>query len=359
MLQDWFVSVRMGDQGICLVMWKRVGCYHPGNKISHHDKMPGMEKVDARKLPRDAQDEMRRQAMRMREELKLPWKEIARVVGVNVSTVIGWPKRYQREGTSGLKSKTRGRRYLSGRTLTLVQEWQLRSVIVGENPKQMSLPYALWNRRAVMQLVKVLFDIDMPIRTVGEYLLRWGYTPQRPMKRALEQNPVKVEQWMNETYPTIVARAKAEGAVIYWGDETAVAEDGYWLRGDALAGQTPVLAAPSKRHGLSMISAISNQGLVRFEFIEEAMNAGLFIGFMEKLVADSAQKVFLILDNLKVHHAKKVTAWLAEHKVRIAVFYLPPYAPEINPDEYLNRDFKTVLRTSDRDKSKNALMQKA
>jgi transposase len=254
-----------------------------------------MEKIDARKLPRDAQDEMRRQAMRMREELKLPWKEIARVVGVNVSTVIGWSKRYLREGTAGLKSKTRGRRYLSGRTLTLVQEWQLRSVIVGENPKQMSLPYALWNRRAVMQLVKVLFDIDMPIRTVGEYLLRWGYTPQRPIKRALEQNPVKVEQWMHETYPTIAARAKAEGAVIYWADETAVAEDGHWLRGYAPAGQTPVLAAPSKRYGLSMISAISNQGLVRFEFIEEAMNTELFIEFMEKLVADSPQKVFLIL----------------------------------------------------------------
>jgi transposase len=321
--------------------------------------MPGMEKVDARKLPRDAQDEMRRQAMRMREELNLPWKEIARVVGVNVSTVIGWSKRFQREGVVGLKSKTRGRRYLSGRTLTLVQEWQLRSVIVGENPKQMSLPYALWNRRAVMQLVKVLFDIDMPIRTVGEYLLRWGYTPQRPIKRALEQNLVKVEQWMNETYPTIAARAKAEGAVIYWGDETAVAEDGHWLRGYAPAGQTPVLAAPSKRHGLSMISAISNQGLVRFEFIEEAMNTELFIGFMEKLVADSSQKVFLILDNLKVHHAKKVTAWLEEHQARIEVFYLPPYSPEINPDEYLNRDFKTVLRTSDRAKSKNVLLQKA
>ena len=318
-----------------------------------------MEKIDTRKLPRDAQDEMRRQAMRMREELKLPWKEIARVVGVNVSTVIGWSKRYLREGTAGLKSKTRGRRYLSGRTLTLVQEWQLRSVIVGENPKQMSLPYALWNRRAVMQLVKVLFDIDMPIRTVGEYLLRWGYTPQRPIKRALEQNPVKVEQWMHETYPTIAARAKAEGAVIYWADETAVAEDGHWLRGYAPAGQTPVLAAPSKRYGLSMISAISNQGLVRFEFIEEAMNTELFIEFMEKLVADSPQKVFLILDNLKVHHAKAVTAWLDEHKARIEVFYLPPYSPEINPDEYLNRDFKTVLRTSDRAKSKNALLQKA
>lgn len=318
-----------------------------------------MEKVDARKLPRDAQDEMRRQAMRMREELRLSWKEIARVVGVNVNTVIGWSKRYQQEGMAGLKSRTRGRRFLSGRTLTLVQEWQLRSVIVGENPKQMSLPYALWNRRAVMQLIKVLFDIDMPIRTVGEYLLRWGYTPQRPIKRALEQNPVKIEQWMNETYPSIAARAKAEGAVIYWGDETAVAEDGHWLRGYAPAGQTPVLAAPSKRHGLSMISAISNQGLVRFEFIEEAMNTELFIGFMEKLVADSPQKVFLILDNLKVHHAKAVTAWLEAHQTQIEVFYLPPYSPEINPDEYLNRDFKTVLRTSDRAKSKNTLLQKA
>ena len=321
--------------------------------------MLGMEKLDARKLPRDAQDEMRRQAMRMREELKLPWKEIARVVGVHVSTVIGWSKRYSMEGSTGLKSKTRGRRYLSGRTLTLAQEWQLRSVIVGENPKQLSLPFALWNRRAVMQMIKVLFDIEMPIRTVGEYLLRWGYTPQRPMKRALEQNPVKVEQWLNDTYPTIAARAKAEGAVIYWGDETAVAEDGHWLRGYAPAGQTPILAAPSKRHGLSMVSAISNPGLVRFEFIEEAMNTDLFIGFMERLIADSSQKVFLILDNLKVHHAKLVTAWLAERKDQIEVFYLPSYSPEINPDEYLNRDFKTELRSSDRATSKKALLNKA
>jgi transposase len=318
-----------------------------------------MEKVDARKLPREAQDEMRRQAMRMRAELELPWREIARVVGVNINTVIGWSRRYVMEGEAGLKSKTRGRQYLSGRTLSLAQEWQLRSIIVGENPKQMSLPFALWNRRAVMQLIKVLFAIEMPIRTVGEYLLRWGYTPQRPMKRALEQNPAKVGQWLNDTYPGIVERAKVENATIYWGDETAVAEDGHWLRGYAPVGQTPILAAPSKRHGLSMISAISNQGLVRFEFIEEAMNTDRFIGFMERLVADSSQKVFLILDNLKVHHAKPVAAWLTERKDRIEVFYLPSYSPEINPDEYLNRDFKTALRSSDRAASKKMLLQKA
>lgn len=318
-----------------------------------------MEKIDARKLPRHAQDEMRRQAMRMRTELGLTWKEIARVVGVNVGTVLNWSRRYATEGAGGLVSKTRGRRFLSGRTLTLAQEWQLRSMIVGQNPNQMSLPFALWNRRAVMELVKVLFDIDMPIRTVGEYLLRWGYTPQRPMKRALEQNPLKVEQWINETYPQIMARAKVEGATIYWGDETAVAEDGHWLRGYAPMGQTPVLAAPSKRHGLTMILAISNQGLVRFEFIEGAMNTDLMIGFLQGLIADSTRKVFLILDNLRVHHAKLVTEWLQEHQEKIEVFYLPPYSPELNPDEYLNREFKTRLRSSDRAQSKSALLEKA
>jgi transposase len=138
-----------------------------------------------------------------------------------------------------------------------------------------------------------------------------------------------------------------------------VAEDGHGLRGYAPAGQTPVLVAPSKRHGLSMISAISHQGRVRFAFLEEAMNTDLFIGFMGRLIADSRQKVFLILDNLKVHHAKQVTAWLAERNDQIEVFYLPSYSPEINPDEYLNRDFKTELRSSSRATSKKALLQKA
>lgn len=318
-----------------------------------------MEKIDTRKLPREAQDEMRRQAMRMREELNLPWHEIAKVVGVHTNTVIGWSKRYAKEGLSGLKSRTRGRRYLSGRTLTLVQEWQLRSAIVGQNPNQLSLPFALWNRRAVMQLVKQLFGIEMPIRTVGEYLLRWGYTPQRPIKRALEQNPVKVEHWLSETYPAIAARAKAQKAIIYWGDETAVAEDGHWIRGYAPMGKTPVLSTPSKRHGLTMVSAVSNQGLVRFEFLEEAMNIDHLVAFMGRLIDDNQQKVFLILDNLKVHHAKVVTEWLEKNKDQIEVYYLPPYSPEINPDEYLNRDFKTRLRTSDRAPNKQVLLDKA
>lgn len=181
--------------------------------------------------------------------------------------------------------------------------------------------------RAVRAHIKQCFLLDLPIRLVRKYLNRWGFTPQRPMKRAFEQQPEAVQRWLQSDYPAIAARVKAEGATIYLGDETAVAGDGHWLRGYAPAGQTLILAAPSKRHGLSMISAISNPGRVCFEFLEEAMNTDLLIGFMERLIADSSQKVFLILDNLKVHHVKRVTAWLAERQGRIEVFYLRPMRP--------------------------------
>ena len=133
----------------------------------------------------------------------------------------------------------------------------------------------------------------------------------------------------------------------------------HWVRGYAPAGNTPVLATPSRRLGLVLVSAISNQGLVRFRFIEQAMNAALFLEFLGQLLADHAQKVFLILDNLKVHHANVVTQWVSEHSGQIELFYLPPYAPERNPTEYLNRDFKTQLRLSARSSTPQALRRKA
>lgn len=318
-----------------------------------------MEKIDARKLPRSALKEMRRVAIRMREELQLSWKEIAKVVGVSTGTVLAWSQRYATQGEAGLESKKPGRTYLSGRTLTLAQEWLVRTILTSESPQMRGLGFALWSRRAVMQLIDKLFGIEMPIRTVGEYLLRWGYTPQRPKQRALEQNPLDVERWMKEIYPVIARHAKEQGAIIYWGDETAVAQDGHWVRGYAPAGQTPVLATPSKRHGLTMVSAVSNQGLVRFEFIQGAMNASRVIDFMQKLIEDSAGKVMLVLDNLRAHHAKEVQQWLQQHQGRIEVFYLPAYAPQSNPDEYLNEDFKKNLRSAARSGSKDELLKTA
>ena len=319
-----------------------------------------MNKIDARKMSRDALKALRGQAMRLREELGLPWREIARVMGLNTTTVFGWAQRYAAEGEAGLISRKPGRAYLSGRTLTLPQEWVLRTILTSQAPSTRGLPFALWNRRAVQGLVKAEFNIDMPIRTVGEYLKRWGYTPQRPNRRALEQKPWDVQRWMQEVYPLIAQQAKQADGTVYWADETAVVQDGHWVRGYAPAGHAPVLAATSQRFGLTMVSAISSKGLVRFEFLEGAATTQTTLGFMQRLVQDSqGHKVFLVLDNLRAHHAKDVSAWVQAHAHEIEVFYLPPYAPQSNPDEYLNRDFKTQLRSANRYSTRDALLEKA
>jgi transposase len=157
------------------------------------------------KLSRDAQEEIRRQAMRLREELALTWKEIARVTGASIGVVPAWSKCYESRGSEGLESQKSGRRAYSVRTLSLVQEYPLRQILEGENPKQMKLAFALWNRRAVMELIEQSFGVKTPTRTAWEYLRRWGDTPQRPMKRALEQNPKQVKVWREECYPGITA----------------------------------------------------------------------------------------------------------------------------------------------------------
>ena len=234
------------------------------------------------------------------------------MVGVYLSTVIGWYKRYSMEGMSGLKSKVCVRRYLSGWAPALAKEWQLRSVIVGENPKQLTLPFGLWSRWAVMRLVKVLFNIEMPIRTVGEYMLHLRYAPLQPMRRALEQSPFGVEQWLNDIYPTNAAGTKAEGAVVCWGVKRR------WQKtGTGYAALHRPDRGPLWRHRASTPcpgDGFRHQqpGGARFEFAGAAMNTDLSIGFMERLIADSRQKVFLFLDSLKVHYASLVSAWLVE-----------------------------------------------
>lgn len=319
-----------------------------------------MEKIDARKLPPEALEHIRRQAFVLRKQ-GYTWADIAEVCGVHVGTVLKWAKRACEGGfDQAVKGGQRGRRHGSGRTLTLVQEAQLKLMIIGSNPAQLKLEFALWNRRAVMQAIRQMFGIDMPIRTVGEYLRRWGFTPQRPIKRALEQNPALLQKWLKDEYPSIAARAKAEGAEIYWADETAVRQDSNWVRGYSMAGLTPELRLPAARLGsTTMVSAITNQGLVRFTFFDGAINTDRFIEFLADLIKDAGRKVFLIVDNLRVHRAKRVTEWVDEHREKIEIFYLPPYAPELNPDEYLNRDLKTSIRSGPIARTATALRDKA
>ena len=163
---------------------------------------------------------------------------------------------------------------------------------------------------------------------------------QRPVKRANKQDEKQIDAWLNEEFPGISERAKAENAEIFFGDEVGIQNTANYAKGYAPVGKTPIVRVEAKKMKINMLSAISKRGKLRFVLYKDNMNAGKLIDFMRRLVRDADKKVFFVLDNLRVHHSKKVTAWLLKHKVEIEVFYLPPYAPEYNPDELLNSDLK-------------------
>src|SRR5512139_307280 len=303
-----------------------------------------MEKIDARRLNQEAQYQMRRQVVRLRKR-GMKYKEIGEVVGITATYACTIFKRYERNGAGAIAKRQRGRRPGEQLTLKEGQAAALQKMIIDKTPDQLKMPYALWTRQAVQQLIKQQYKIAMPIRTVGEYLKRWGFTAQKPAKRAYEQNPKAVKAWMEDEYPRIAQQARAEGAEIHWCDETGVRNDENSVRGYAPKGKTPIMRLNANRKSISMISSITNQGKVRFMVYKDAMNADLFIKFIRRLLKDTGRKVFLVVDNLRTHHSKPVKEWLAAHTDEIEVFYLPSYSPELNPDEYLNCDMKAAVHS--------------
>jgi transposase len=317
-----------------------------------------MEKIDARKLSTDAQQEIRYQVIRLRKQGRKHC-EISEITGVSRSLCSTWWTLYQKEGKKALKIKQRGRPKGSCRTLTADQEKELQKAIRDKCPDQLKLPFALWTRVAVQQLIKQLWAIDMPIRTVGEYLKRWHFTPQKPLRKAYKQNPKAVKAWLDTEYSGIAKRAQKEDAEIHWGDETGLCNDSYHGRSYAPRGETPAIKLHPKCQRVNLISSVTNQGKVRFMIYKDKMNSQTMIKFMERLIKDADKKIFLIVDNLKVHHSYIVKDWLKEHEGEIELFFLPSYSPELNPDEYLNCDLKGGVHSAVPARTKEELKQKA
>jgi len=247
--------------------------------------------------------------------------------------------------------------------LTPQQEKKIQKMIVDRHPEQLKLNFALWTRDAVRLLIRQEYGRNMPIRTVGEYLKRWGFTPQKPVRRAYERCEAGVRRWLDEAYPAIAENARREGAEIHWGDETGLRSDDVNGRGYSPMGQTPVRRAKGTPEKINMISSVTNQGKVRFMFYRGSLNVLVFLDFLKRLIRDArGRKVYLIVDNLRVHHAGKVKQWVAGRRKAIALFYLPSYSPDLNPDEYLNNDLKNGVsrRADNREKgrlAKSALSQ--
>lgn len=317
-----------------------------------------MEKSDGRHSSAEAQEEKRRIAFRMRAA-GYKRGEIARLVAVNPSTIGDWYRVARKKGeAAAITGGQRGAKLGQRRTLNAKQALRIRELMKANMPDELGLSHALWTRRAVIELIRARCHTTLPLTTAGLYLKRWGFTPQKPAKQAYEQQPTAVRQWLDEDYPAIVARAKAEQGVIHWGDETGVKNQCQHGRSYAPKGKTPIQKLPGKRLSLNMISTVTNQGLVRFMLYEEKFTAQIMIRFLKRLVRGSEQKVFLIVDNLSVHHAHLVRDWLEPQKDKIELFFLPSYSPELNPDEYLNGDFKAQVHSGKAARTKKQLKSK-
>jgi transposase len=285
-------------------------------------------------------------------------RDIAAILGVREETVCRWCSHYEQGGTEALPGERTGRPVGSGRRLDVQQAEAIQQLIDSKVPQEVGIASALWTRSAVAALIQQQTGQRLPLRTVGEYLRRWGYTPQKPVRKAYKQDPVAVAEWLDRTYPEIERRAAEEGGEIHWGDETGVRSTCQHSRGYARPQETPELKVPGTRFSVNMISSITNQGKVRWMIYTGKMNAALFIVFLTRLMAGATKKVFLIVDHLSVHEAAKVDAWLADKKARLEVFYLPKYSPERNPDEYLNCDVKGNINTDGLPKDRDELKTK-
>lgn len=302
--------------------------------------MRGMTTRDARSLPAAAQEDLRRKVVRAVVSEGLSQTEAARLFGVTRVAVNGWVRRFREGGVRSLKAQRRGRP--RGTQLAPHEAATTVRLILGRCPDQLLLPFALWTREAVQRLLLTRFGVRLSVWTVGRYLKRWNLTPQKPVRRAYEQDPVAVGRWLTEEYPAIRARARQERAEIHWGDEMGLRSDHQAGRSYGRRGQTPVVPGTGQRFRCNVISTVTNRGRLAFMVFRQGFTGPVFLRFLKRLLRlRRGRKLFLILDQHPVHKARAVHTWLARQKSRIEFFYLPGYSPELNPDELLNQDVKT------------------
>ena len=296
-----------------------------------------MKNGDTRCLSPVAQDALRLRTIRAVHG-GMTQSEAGRVFGVSRQSINTWLKRFGERGLRGLRSRKRGRPRQS--RLTPVQAATTVRVITRGCPDQLGLPFALWTRESVGAYLRRRFGVVVSVWTVGRYLQDWGFTPQKPVRRAYEQDPEAVERWLEREYPAIRRGAKRESAEIQWGDEMGMRSDHQAGRSWGRRGQTPVVFGTGQRFRCNMISTITNRGHLRFMVFRQRFTADVFLGFLGRLLRQTGRKVYLIVDSHPVHKAGRVRKWLRRHQESIRMFFLPAYSPELNPDELLNQDVK-------------------
>lgn len=298
-----------------------------------------MDIKDARTLTPEAQQELRIRVVNAVVNQGMKQVDACRTFGIGKTAVHNWLKAYRKGGKAALKAKKRGRK--PGSRLKGHQAATVVRIITDSCPDQLKLPFVLWTREAVCDLLASRYSINVSVWTAGRYLRRWGFTPQKPIRRAYERNPQAVQRWLDEEYPAIRSQAKVAGAEIHWGDEMGLRSDDQRGRTYSRKGHTPVVPATGQRFGCNMISTVTNHGRMAFMVFQQRFTTEVMITFLKRLVRHNKRPVYLIIDGHPVHRSKKVSEWVAKQHGNIKLFYLPGYSPELNPDEYLNQDVKS------------------
>lgn len=295
-----------------------------------------MDRKGERRVPRRSLKDIRTLAVGALEKGMHP-EDVADLYDVGRSTVYNWRKEYQEKGAAALVVKK-----APGRTPRLAekQREQLRKWIVGKDPRQLQFDFALWTRQMVRDLIRREFGVDYTPQAIGDILRDMGLSPQRPLVRAYEQDPERVRKWKEEEYPAIVKAAKAAGGRIFFCDEARIRTDYHSGTTWAPAGRTPVVRGTGDRKSINMISAISPRGEIHFSFLSGNLNSGLFIDYLKKLMHDIPGPVFLIADGYPSHKSKETLEFVQSTEGRLNLLFLPPYSPELNPDEWVWKSIK-------------------
>ena len=265
---------------------------------------------------------------------------VAAGLGINRRTIYRWIEAFHYGGESALKAKP-----IPGAPpkLDAKQMARLARIVYTKNPLQLNFEFALWTLAMIRVLIRREFAVSLSEVSVGRLMRRLGFSAQRPLYRAWQQDPALVERWRAEDYPKIAARAKREGALIYFADESGIRSDHHAGTTWAPVGQTPVVKATGARYGLNMLSAVNALGHFRFMTVEGRVNASVFRDFLKRLITGMERKIFLIVDGHPAHKARLVSRFVEDNADAIELFFLPPYAPELNPDELAWAHIKTRI----------------
>jgi transposase len=288
-----------------------------------------MTKRDARHLDHKTLEEIRIRAVEQVQSGESP-EDVIRTLGFSRSCIYTWLARYRAGGWGALKAKA-----LLGRPMKIKahqMKW-LYQAVTQHNPLQYRFEFALWTRDMIQVLLRERFGLGLSLSSVGRLLRQLGVSCQRPLFHAFEQDPSRVEAWKRDEFPAIQALAKQQNAEIWFGDESGLRSDYHAGTTWGAKGRTPVVPHTGNRFSLNMLSVVNARGQLRFMVHEGRLNGAVFVEFLNRLMYQAPRPIFLVLDGHSAHRSRLVRDYVQSLGGRLRLFFLPPYSPELNPDE--------------------------